>query len=136
MNEEELSDLARKLAPLIAQELTRIPTFYGDKSRLKCEHGVKLVNTFFNLSSGNVTIGEHTFFGNNVTVLTGTHDISKIREERKKHPKKGNDIVIGKGVWIASNAVIIGPCTIGDKSVIAAGSILLPGEYKDNCLYA
>jgi acetyltransferase-like isoleucine patch superfamily enzyme len=136
MNEDQLKELAQKIAPHIAQELTRIPTFYGDRARLTCGHGVKLINTFFNLSSGCVKIGDHTFFGNNVTILTGTHDISKTLDERKKHPKKGNDIIIGNGVWIASGAVIIGPCEIGDNSVIAAGSILLPGKYDADCLYA
>ena len=132
----ELKELAQQLAPYIAQELTRIPVFYGDPDRVKKGKGVKLINTFFNLSSGTVTIGDYTFFGNNVTILTGTHDITKKLEERKKSPTKGNDVHIGKGVWISSNAVIIGPCSIGDNAVIAAGSIVLPGVYEADSLYA
>ena len=36
----------------------------------------------------------------------------------------GRDIIVRKGVWIGSNAIILGPCEIGENSVIAAGSIV------------
>ena len=41
-------------------------------------------------------------------------------------PKDGGDIRIGKGVWIGSNAIILGPCNIGDHAVVAAGSVVIP----------
>ena len=136
MNNEELLDLAKKLTPLIAFELTKTPVMYGNYGKVECESNVKLSNTFFNLNSGSVSIGEFTFFGNNVTVITGSHDISKTKKERWAFPRKGNDIVIGKGVWIASNAIILGPCTIGDNAVIASGSVVISGTYESNTFYA
>lgn len=39
-------------------------------------------------------------------------------------PKAGRDIVVKKGVWIASNVTILGPCVIGENSVISAGCII------------
>jgi len=33
--------------------------------------------------------------------------------------------VIKDGVWVASNATIIGPCIIGENAVIGAGSVVL-----------
>ena len=136
MNDNELRDLAKKLTPFIAFELTNTPVMYGNYGKVECESNVKLSNTFFNLNSGSVSIGEFTFFGNNVTVITGSHDISKTNKERWAFPREGNDIVIGKGVWIASNAIILGPCTIGDNAVIASGSVVLSGTYESNTLYA
>jgi acetyltransferase-like isoleucine patch superfamily enzyme len=47
----------------------------------------------------------------------------------------GNDIIIGNGVWIGSNAAIIVPCVIGDNSVIAAASVVVNNVDK-NCLVA
>ncbi len=135
-DKEQLKELASKLAPHIAFELTKTPVYYGNQGKVTCESNVKLANTFFNLNSGSVSIGEYTFFGNHVTVLTGSHNIQKLNKERQQYPRGGNDIVIGKGVWIASNSVILGPCTIGDNAVIASGAVLLPGVYKGNCLYA
>jgi acetyltransferase-like isoleucine patch superfamily enzyme len=136
MNDNELRDLAKKLTPFIAFELTNTPVMYGNYGKVECESNVKLSNTFFNLNSGSVSIGEFTFFGNNVTVITGSHDISKTNKERWAFPREGNNIVIGKGVWIASNAIILGPCIIGDNAVIASGSVVLSGTYESNTLYA
>jgi acetyltransferase-like isoleucine patch superfamily enzyme len=42
-------------------------------------------------------------------------------------PREGNDIWIGRGVWLGSNAVILGPCKIGDHAVVAAGAVVVPG---------
>ena len=133
---EQLRELAKQLAPYISEELLNQPHFWGDRSRLHLSDDVYVNNTFFNLSSGNVFIGKHAFFGNNCSVITGTHPINKKNRERHWHPHNGNDIHIGEGVWIASHAIIIGPCKIGDHAVVASGSVLLPGEYEGGCLYA
>lgn len=62
-------------------------------------------------------------------VLTGRHDF--IDGQRKKlvtggpeAPSNGYDIIIGKGCWIASGAIITGNVTIGDNVIIAAGSVV------------
>jgi acetyltransferase-like isoleucine patch superfamily enzyme len=134
---QDLATLARELAPLIAQELVRIPVFYGGgPDQVICGEGVKLNNTLFNLNAGTVHIGAHTFFGHDVSVITGSHDPSKTGIARKKFARDGRDIVIGTGVWIASRALILGPCVIGDNAVVAAGAVLLPGEYAGDCIYA
>ena len=39
-------------------------------------------------------------------------------------PTIGQDIVIGNGAWIGTNAVILGPCIIGDHAVVAAGAVV------------
>ncbi|MBM7331737.1 hypothetical protein JS562_54220, partial [Agrobacterium sp. S2] len=57
--------------------------------------------------------------------LTGTHNISQRAEQRQLFPTEGRDIIIGEGVWIATNATIIGPCSIGDDAVIAAGAVVV-----------
>lgn len=132
---EELDHLAVRLAPAISRYHYSHPFYYGAQSRVHVPKTVKLVNTFFNLSSGDVYIDGGTFFGNNVSILTGSHDITLKDGFRKKSATKGNDIRIGKGVWIASNAIILGPCEIGDYAVIAAGAVVLPGKYKGGCLY-
>lgn len=134
---QDLNLLAQQLAPLIAQEFMRMPTYYGGgPERVICGTGVKLVNTFFNVNSGTVSIGDNSFFGHNVMVITGSHDTSQFGKERKHFGRKGSDVTIGAGVWIASGAIILGPCTIGDNAVIAAGSVVLPGNYDAMGLYA
>jgi acetyltransferase-like isoleucine patch superfamily enzyme len=40
-------------------------------------------------------------------------------------PKVGRDIVIGEGVWLSSNVIVVGPCTIGEHAVVGVGSLVL-----------
>jgi acetyltransferase-like isoleucine patch superfamily enzyme len=52
-------------------------------------------------------------------------DYNLLSEERMRAiPQDGQDIVIGNGVWLGSNVVVLGPCTIGDNVVVAAGSVV------------
>jgi acetyltransferase-like isoleucine patch superfamily enzyme len=112
------------------------PTCWGDDSRITVGKNVNLVNTLFNTVGGYIAIGDFTIFGHNCMVITGTHDVSKTNLERQSYLTDGNDILIGKGVWIGSGAIILGPCTIMDNVVIGAGSVVLPGFYTEGYLYA
>ena len=40
-------------------------------------------------------------------------------------PKSGRDVVIEEGVWISSNATVVGPCRIGAHAVVGVGSLVL-----------
>lgn len=39
-------------------------------------------------------------------------------------PSEGFDILIGNGVFVASGAIIIGKCEIGDNSIVMAGAVV------------
>jgi acetyltransferase-like isoleucine patch superfamily enzyme len=97
----------------------------ADKSRLKISEKAEVANTFFNVSSGSITVEDHVLFGYNVCVLTGTHDYNQFEESRMwSIPSQGRDVVIKKGAWVCTNSTIIGPCTIGEHAVVAAGSLV------------
>jgi acetyltransferase-like isoleucine patch superfamily enzyme len=127
--------LVEKLIPIITDRLSQTPSFYGNKDRFYIGSNVKLGNAHFNLSSGDISIGDNSFFGYSCSVITGSHYYQRTGRARHRYPKKGNNISIGKGVWIGSGAIILGPCSIGDNSVIAAGAVVLPGEYDSDSLY-
>jgi acetyltransferase-like isoleucine patch superfamily enzyme len=95
----------------------------------------EVLNGLFNLSSGNIKIGNNVSFGHNVSCLTGSHDIKKFGVERQGYPFSGNDIIIEDGVWIGSNVTILGPCKIGKNSAIAAMSLVNKINVPENCLY-
>ncbi|KWF17085.1 hypothetical protein WL84_06090 [Burkholderia cenocepacia] len=134
---DDAAQWADRLAPLLAQRLATTPVLFGgDWSRVDAGENVQLVNTLLNVSSGRISIGEQTFFGHNVSLITGTHDLASVMADRHDYPRDGRDIMIGKGVWIASNAIVLGPCTIGDNAVVAAGAVVTGGQLESGCLYA
>jgi acetyltransferase-like isoleucine patch superfamily enzyme len=117
------------LQPVVQEIIDTRVRIWGDVDRLKISPQAQLVNSLLNTSSGNIEIGAYTFTGHNVCILTGSHDYKKQLEERlADYPKFGRDITIGQGVWIGSNAMILGPCQIGDHAVVAAGAVVVPGS--------
>lgn len=133
-------DAVQQFVDRVKRLLFEQPKIVGDKSRLHAHPSVKLDGwTTVNLQSGSITIGEWSFVGQNCMLIAGGygHDISKRLEERKDlSTDQEQNVVIGKGVFIGSGAIILGPCTIGDHAVIAAGSVVLPGTYEAESLYA
>jgi acetyltransferase-like isoleucine patch superfamily enzyme len=99
---------------------------HGDKARLRIHPTAVVNNALFNVGSGDISVGEYAFFGHNVSVLTGTHDINKFGRERQLAiPRAGRDIVIGEGAWLASNVLVLGPCVIGAHAVVGGGSLVI-----------
>jgi acetyltransferase-like isoleucine patch superfamily enzyme len=102
------------------------PLVYGDPTRLRIAPTAVVNNALFNLSSGQITVGEYAFFGHNVSVLTGTHDWTRFGAQRQVAvPTSGRDVVIEEGVWVSSHAIVVGPCRIGAHAVVGVGSLVL-----------
>lgn len=125
------------LRQTLALSLASTPVLFGgDWARVRLGKNVRVVNALFNLSSGNITVGDNSFFGHNVCLLTGTHDLAVNGVGRQGFPTEGRDIDIGKGVWIASNVTVIGPCRIEDDVVVAAGAVVVRGVLEAGGVYA
>lgn len=69
---------------------------------------------------GGVWLGDGCLIGHNVVFATLNHDL---RPDRRQIciPKS---IVLGKNVWIGSNATIVAGVKIGDNAVVAAGAVV------------
>lgn len=118
---------ARIQQALLAEREARMqePRVWGPRDRLEIASSAVLNDALLNTMSGRITIADHVFFGHDVAILTGTHDITETRRERALAiPTEGNDIVIHPGVWVSSRAMVLGPCVIGADAVIAAGSVV------------
>lgn len=98
------------------------PYFYNLGYIPIMEDGTDLPAAFYGCER-QITIGKHTFFGHDVMILTGGHDITKFGLDRKLSAKC-KEIVIGEGVWIGSRAIVLAGVTIGDNAVIAAGAVV------------
>jgi len=68
-----------------------------------------------------VKIGDNCMIGPNVGIYTAGHSI-----EPKDRNKSGYaiPIVIGNDVWIGGSCTILAGVTIGDNSIVAAGSVV------------
>lgn len=69
-----------------------------------------------------IYIGDKTMIGPNVTVCTTGHPADPLYREMVAHYSL--PIHIGKNVWIGANSVVLPGVTIGDNTVIGAGSIV------------
>lgn len=79
-----------------------------------------MVNSFCRLfGHGGIEIGDNAQLGPGVTITTTEHDYS--------HTDKSetfNKVIIGTRAWIGANATILPGVTIGENTVVGAGSIV------------
>lgn len=66
-----------------------------------------------------VVIGETTIIGDNVTLYQGVTLGGTGKEQGKRHPTIGNNVMISAG------AKVLGPFTVGDHARIGAGAVVL-----------
>ena len=85
-------------------------------SNVYCNSNVTFVD------DGNIYIGNHCLIAPNVVIATAGHPILPILREHNY--VYCQDVHIGNNVWIGSNASILPGVTIGDQSVIGAGSVV------------
>lgn len=88
-------------------------------------HFGKGVYANFNLTlvdDTDIYVGDCTMFAPNVVVATAGHPI--LPELREKVYQFNKTVRIGKKCWIGAGAVILPGVTIGDNTVIGAGSVV------------
>ena len=120
---ETVNAVLKELIPNAGKELWIQPPFYCDYG-YNIEAGDKV---FFNfncvvLDVMKVSIGSRTLFGPNVQIYTATHPIHF--KERAGGLEYAKPIAIGEDVWIGGSVVICPGVTIGNRSVIGAGSVV------------
>jgi maltose O-acetyltransferase len=131
--------------------ITPLTRWYGMRSSLLRFAGVECHSTARIVSSCrivtlNVSIGDDTFIGhqvlisgnetakitigNNVdiaprvVILSGTHEID-MQGGHSAGKGKGAPVWIQDGVWIGANSTVVPGVTIGQKSIIGAGSVVV-----------
>ena len=75
--------------------------------------------TFYDL--GGLEIADDVMIGPNVSIITSGHPLEP---SQRRACVIAKPIVIERDVWIAAGATIIGGVTVGENSVVAAGSVV------------
>lgn len=79
--------------------------------------------------SAKIIIGKGTYIAPNVGLITANHDKSNLDEH-----DSGQDITIGENCWIGMNSVILPGVTLGDRTIVGAGSIVTKSFLEGNCI--
>lgn len=74
------------------------------------------------LDCAKIKIGNNTFIGPNCGIYTAVHPVAS--EERNKGFEYAKPVTIGESVWLGGNVTVLPGVSIGDKTVIGAGSVV------------
>ena len=122
-NDAEQDRLIKDIIGKTGNNIIIEPPFY-------CDYGYNIEigeNFFANynltvLDVGKVLIGENVQFGPNVSIYTAGHPIHP--DSRNSGYEYGIGITIGDSVWIGGSTCVMPGVTIGENSVIGAGSVV------------
>lgn len=105
----------------VPESLRVFPPFYTDFGRNITVGRDVFINACCHFQDhGGVTIGDGCQIGHNVVFATLNHGLSP-EDRQNTYPAP---IVLGRNVWVGSNATILQGVTIGDNAVIAAGAVV------------
>lgn len=121
--DEDYRQVIEELIPGIPQSTTICPPFH-------CDHGTGIIlgeNVFMNydcimLDGGYIRIGTHTLIGPHCQFYTPQHPMDYV--ERREEKETAYPITIGEDCWLGGNVVVCPGVTIGNRCIIAAGSVV------------
>lgn len=100
------------------------PPFHANHGGAHCHFGNNIYANF-NLTmvdDTHIYVGDCTMFGPNVTVATAGHPIEPgLRSQGYQY---NAPVHIGRNCWIGAGALIMPGVTIGDNTVVGAGSVV------------
>ena len=107
-------------------------TEIGSYSKLKATEGeltigedVSIANgCFIAAEGGGVTIGDHTMFGPNVSVIGNDYLYDRLDVPVVTQGKTSQGIVIGNDVWIGAGCTILDGVEIGDQCIVSPHSVV------------
>ncbi|WP_336688778.1 MULTISPECIES: sugar O-acetyltransferase [unclassified Chryseobacterium] len=115
--------LLRKILGKVKQNICIEPSFW-------CDYGYNIEvgeNFYANhnlviLDCAKVTFGDHVFIGPNCSFYTANHPIDF--KQRNEGLESAHPITVGDNVWFGGNVVVLPGISIGNNSVIGAGSVV------------
>ena len=82
------------------------------------------INAVLASGQGGIFIGNNVLIGRNAAIVTGNHDFQRTDVPTTEQNYYGKPININDNVWVGANATLLGGVSVGEHSVIAAGSVV------------
>ncbi len=123
-NIDKRNDLIKKILGKTGKSFLIEQTFL-------CDYGynIEIGENFYSnhnliiLDPAKVTFGDNVFIGPNCAFYTPVHPLDY--KTRNKGLEYAYPIKVGNNVWFGGNVVVLPGVTIGDNSVIGAGSVVV-----------
>jgi acetyltransferase-like isoleucine patch superfamily enzyme len=78
-----------------------------------------------------IFIGDYTFIAPNVGIMSGNHDVFDLRNQTSNDP-----IRIGDYCWLGMNSVVLPGVSLGDFTIVGAGSVVTKSFIDGYCVIA
>ena len=121
---EKRQELLKEMFAEIGEDCYIEPPFHANWGG-KHVHFGKCVYANFNFTAVDDThiyVGDYTMFGPNVILATAGHPI--LPELRTQAYQYNMPVHIGKNCWLGAGVIVLPGVTIGDNTVIGAGSVV------------
>ncbi|PRB00551.1 maltose acetyltransferase [Chryseobacterium sp. MYb7] len=120
---ENRYELLRRILGSIKENICIEPNFW-------CDYGynIKVGENFYAnhnlviLDCAKVEFGDNVFIGPNCSFYTAGHPLDA--EQRNEGLEYAHSIKVGNNVWLGGNVVVLPGVSIGNNSVIGAGSVV------------
>ncbi len=121
---DKRAEMLKEMFAEIGENCYIEPPLHANWGGAHCHFG-KCVYANFNLTlvdDSHIYVGDYTMIAPNVVISTAGHPI--LPELREKQYQYNMPVHIGRNCWIGAGVLIMPGVTIGDNTVIGAGSVV------------
>lgn len=88
-------------------------------------------NYFQAAADAHIYIGKGTYIASNVGIITANHDLNDLTKAAA-----GKDVRLGENCWIGMNSTILPGVTLGEHTIVGAGSVVTKSFPEGHCVIA
>lgn len=132
-SDEEIREIFSEIiGEKVDETFTLMPPFYIDYGKnLKIGKNVLIQQLCTFMDRGGITLGDGVFIAPKVNLTTLNHDF----DPENRSATQAKPIVLKKNVWVGIGATILPGVTVGENSIVGAGSVVTK-DVPDNTIVA